>query len=355
MKRKILIIGSSIDVPGGISTVIKNQLESDCSGYSFTHIATYKEGTGGQKIIFFIRALINIAMFVVRKRPEIIHIHVSERGSFWRKMCIICILKPYNGKLVLHHHGAEFISFYEALNPAAKGLVKWVLETVDVNIVLGNSIRRIMMQKISHKAVYKVIYNAVKSPVKNKYEVSGKGILFMSCFEKRKGIQDLTAVIRDLNPCLEKNILFYLCGEGRELEDTVTFIKKCGLEERVVFTGWINAKEKSEIFPKIALHILPSYNEGLPMSVLETMAYGIPNIASSTGAVSETITDGVNGWLFKAGDTGQLKDLILRGMAEEKLRREISIKAYETIKGRFTLERQMGKLKRCYDLLLKVV
>ena len=53
---------------------------------------------------------------------------------------------------------------------------------------------------------------------------------------------------------------------------------------------------KNRIYKTIAINVLPSYNEGLPMSILETMAYGIPSITTNIASIPEVVVDGVNGF-----------------------------------------------------------
>ena len=351
----ILIIGSSLEVSGGISTVIKNQCAMSGETYRYVHIPTYIQGKFMYQIIFFIQAFFKIIVYVLKKKPEIIHIHVSERGSFWRKACIIFTLKFYRGKVVLHHHGAEFIDFFNSLNSLGKILVKKTLLSVSVNFVLGDNLLRIMQKAITARAVYVTVHNGVLPAPRNMYRGSAKGILYMSCFEKRKGIWDLLQVMKELDPYLDKDIKCYLCGCGKGSAGVLSKIRENFLEERIVVLGWIGEREKNRIFQDIAIHVLPSYREGMPMSILETMAYGIPNIAGRAGAVSEIINDKVNGWIFSPGDTKRLKELIQFAMENKKVREIISVEAYETIRTKFSLEQQQRQFEKYYDWLLKAV
>lgn len=100
------------------------------------------------------------------------------------------------------------------------------------------------------------------------------------------------------------------------------------------------------------LNILPSYNEGLPMTILETMAYGIPNIATNIAAIPEAISDGENGFLFEPGDIKRLEVLLLDLISNQEKRINISNAAYETVKNKFGIDIHMQKVLELYNSLL---
>lgn len=84
-----------------------------------------------------------------------------------------------------------------------------------------------------------------------------------------------------------------------------------------MYKGWLDKSKQNEVFSNIALNVLPSYNEGLPMSILETMAYGIPNISTRVAAIPEVISD-KNGYLIYTGDKKALKEAILESFKKNK-------------------------------------
>ena len=96
------------------------------------------------------------------------------------------------------------------------------------------------------------------------------------------------------------------------------------------------------------LHILPSYREVLPMSILETMAYGIPNISTRIASIPEVIEDGVNGFLIEPGDLEALKEKILTLSTDTLLRLKFSQAAYEKTAAKFSLSSNIAALEKIF-------
>ena len=142
-----------------------------------------------------------------------------------------------------------------------------------------------------------------------------------------------------------------LCGDG-ETEQVKALVEQYGLKHRVCHVGWTDGEEKENYLKKAMLHILPSYREVLPMSILETMARGIPNISTGISSIPEVIEDGVNGFLITPGDVGMLKDRILQLVSDQELRMEFSREAYRTIKEKFSLRQNVENMEH---ILLKVI
>ena len=112
--------------------------------------------------------------------------------------------------------------------------------------------------------------------------------------------------------------------------------------------GWINAEDKEDFFSRTMINILPSYHEGLPMTILETMAYGIPNISTNIASIPEVIKNGENGYLIEPGDIESLKKYILLLISNKKKRTEISCEAKKTIDENFSIDKHINNLKKIY-------
>ena len=97
---------------------------------------------------------------------------------------------------------------------------------------------------------------------------------------------------------------------GDASEYVMNFIKDNNLDEMVKFVGWVSGDAKSKILSTTDILVLPSYYEGLPISVLEAMSYAMPVITTPVGGIPEVVTDGVEGTLFTPGDKASLTQAI---------------------------------------------
>jgi glycosyltransferase involved in cell wall biosynthesis len=116
--------------------------------------------------------------------------------------------------------------------------------------------------------------------------------------------------------------------------------------------GYLHGDEKLEIFFESDIFILPSYGEGLPITILEAMAAGLPIIATSVGAIPEIIEDGKNGFLTEAGDYVGLAKKILKLARDMKLRQEMGKNNIEKIERQYNKDLIVSKLSAEYEKLL---
>ena len=98
------------------------------------------------------------------------------------------------------------------------------------------------------------------------------------------------------------------------------------------------------VFSNTLINVLPSYNEGLPMTILESMGYGIPNISTNIAAIPEAITDGVNGFTIEPGDVDSLAEKMKNLILHKDLWVKFSNNAYETAKNEFSIKTHFAQI-----------
>lgn len=281
---------------------------------------------------------------------KIAHLHTAERGSFWRKKFLMDFYHKHGIKVVMHHHAAEFEDFYEKCTEAQKRKVQKALADADVNIVLSKRLVPMIKEK-QPKARVEVLYNAVNTYDNNPYSLDARNVLFMGRLGVRKGTFDLIEAIKRLDKEIPVDVKFYLCGDMGENEVRQK-VKELGIEHRIAHVGWIDGEQKCEFMSKSMINCLPSYNEGLPMTILETMAAGIPNISTNIASIPEVLVDGENGYLITPGDVDALGDRLRKLINEPELRRKFSETSYALVTRDFSLASNIEKLKGLYDSLL---
>jgi len=174
-------------------------------------------------------------------------------------------------------------------------------------------------------------------------------ILFLGRLGKRKGIYDLIDAAKHLK---SRNIEIDLFGDGN-LEEFKKLIEDNNLQEKVKIMGWISGEKKDEVLRNSDIFILPSYSEGLPMSILEAMAVGLPVISTPVGGIPEAVEDGINGFLVKAGDCVELTKKIDLLADDRALREEMGEQGYRIAKEKFDIKIIIKNLQEIYDELLE--
>ena len=346
----ILMCCSSLDTKGGMVSVVKNYLEyKNWQGVKITYIPTHFDTNRFLLIAYFFLRFVQIWYTVKTKKIDIAHLHVAERGSFWRKAFLLSFFHKNGIKVIFHHHGAEFELFYNECSNKDKDKVKKALEEADLNIVLSKRLAETIRIKAPNAHI-SVLYNSVNCYDSNPYNPDSKYILFLGRLGKRKGVFDLLTAIKNLDEKIPKEIKLLLCGDQGE-QMVLEFVKKKDIEHRVEYIGWIDEKMKKKFIPNVMINCLPSYNEGLPMTILETMAAGIPNISTAIASIPEVIKDGENGYLIQPGDIETLSKKILSLISNNALRISFSEKAYQTVSNNFSLSNHIRELKGIYHSL----
>lgn len=355
-KIRVLIIGSDLSVKGGITSVIKSFLESNINGVEFKLLPTYIEGSNLRKINFYLKSLIKYIKAILKKDFDIAHIHMSYKGSFFRKLFIIKINNMFHIKSILHLHGSEFEVFYESSCFIVKKLIKNIFDSSDYVIVLGESWKRVIENISSNKNI-KIFNNSVKTTNKivkwNNEEVR---VLFLGVLLKRKGIYELIdgiKILRDDNSIENKNIKFILAGSGPEEKEIKSLIKNYKLESFVEMVGWINDNEKEEFISSSQIFILPSYNEGLPMAILEAMSYGVPVISTDVGSISEVVINDYTGVLIKKSDSKLISEAIKELIKDKKIWEKYSHSCKKIINDKFNDEEYFKDIYNLYSKLNK--
>ena len=98
--------------------------------------------------------------------------------------------------------------------------------------------------------------------------------------------------------------------------------------------------------------LLPSRNEGTPVSAIETLAAGRPVVASRVGGVPDVVADGIDGYLFPVGDVGAAAEQLARLAADPELRRRMGEQGRERALARYRVPRLVEDVDRLYRALL---
>lgn len=344
---RVLMCCSDLRVKGGMVSVVKNLLAiPDWSSCRITYIPTHVERSRPVKLAYFAVAYLRVLLLLLFGQVDVVHLHVSERGSVYRKAALLKLAKAFGKPVLLHHHGADFDPFFRALSDKDKAYVLRFLEAADTNIVLSGLIREEFLER-APKARYTVLHNSVPMQPENPYHPDGHLIVTLGRLGQRKGTFDLLQALRNLEPELPADIRFCLCGDG-QVEEARALVREYGLEHRLAHIGWISGGDKEALLSDALCHVLPSYREGLPMSILETMSLGIPNISTAIASIPEVIDSGVHGILIQPGDIQALEDALRALCCSRDTRTAMSRMAYDRIRGSFSTAATRERLESIY-------
>jgi len=346
---KVLMVGVHKSTKGGMWTVVDNYLNNKdfCRKYNIKYIASAVSGNPIKRLLYSIWGIIKVFFYTIFHKYDILHVHMSERMSVFRKRIVIKISKIRKSKVIIHMHGAEFETWYKSLNERNKKKVRNTLNGANKILILGEYWKDFISSLVEDENKVEVLYNAVKCPKINMYNCKTNKLLFLGAIGKRKGIFDLIEAMKKIkSERVNTKLLLY----GPDVTDGIEkIIKDSQLEDYIEYRGWLHNEEKAKLFTsEIALNILPSYNEGLPMTILETMSYGIPNITTNIAAIPEVVNSN-NGYINSPGDYEKIAQNIIDFLANKNIRKKLSDKSFNTIYNGFSIEKHIEKISRIYE------
>ena len=175
-------------------------------------------------------------------------------------------------------------------------------------------------------------------------------VCFVGRFSPQKGIRNLVEVMQKTLQ-RSQDIAFVIVGDG-ELRPIV---EACALDfpGHVFVTG--QQECVSDFYVASDVLLLPSITEGLPMTVIEAFAHGLPVVASKVGGVPEIVKDSYNGFLCDQFDTEEMSRCILRILEDAQLRSELGINARTAVEKDFSLESMTQQTYQVYRDLFETI
>lgn len=173
-------------------------------------------------------------------------------------------------------------------------------------------------------------------------------ITWVGRFVPEKG---LVYFLRAMRMVVEEHgdVRFVLVGDGPLRAELVKLVDKLGLTGRVDFVGSIGRVDVAELLSKSSIFVFPSLREGLPLSVLEAMACGVPVVGSDIPGVNDVVKHGENGFLVLPRDSKGLAESVLALLDDDDLRRRFGEEARKVIVDDYGWDIVLGKIEKIYN------
>lgn len=344
---KVLMIGAGRDVRGGVSSVVNSYYDAGLDKMcELTYLPTMQDGSKLKKL--FVAAWARVRFEFLIKKQDILHVHMSADNSFYRKAVFIRKAYREKKKIIIHMHGSTFDLFYkERCNETQKQEVKEIFRMADKVIALSEDWKDFLAAYICEADKIEVIHNAVKMPEPYEKDYTNQNMLFLGILGHRKGTYDLIEVLPEIFEKYPKAHI-YFGGDG-ERARTEQLCREKGILDHVTFLGWVRGAEKEKYLRECSIYVLPTYHEGMPMSILEAMSYGMAVVSTYVGGIPHLIESGENGLLCEAGDKVLLRESLEKLLENQGNRELLGQKAAEKIRDAFNVQRSIEKVLALYE------
>lgn len=343
---KVLMVGPARSVNGGISAVVNNYYKVGLDEkIELSYIGTMEDGTKLHKLKVALCAYVSFIKEV--RSYDIVHVHMASDSSLYRKIPFMYMAKWFEKKMIIHQHGGNFTEFYYSQCSAKRQkFIEKALNKADAFLVVASYLADIF-ENIVPKEKIAVLPNAIEVPSNYEKKIPGKKVLFLGRLCKEKGIRELLEAATELKEEY-KELELYLGGvwEDGDLKEIA--------DENSTFVyqlGWIENQKKEKYLNLCNIFALPTYFEGLPMSLLEAMAHGCACIASAVGGIPQVIEDGKDGILIQPKSKEALKAALREVMSNAKLQEELGKAAAKKVANGYELNKNIEKLLEIYNKL----
>ncbi len=327
------MVGPTLKQQGGMATVENLIMNQPFPSICIHHISSHDEGSLIHRLQVFSSALIKLVLSFLGNNADLIHIHIADKGSVLRKGIIVAVAVLFRKPVIMHTHGCEFHLFFDALPKFSQHLVVWVFQRCKYVITLSESWRNYYLVncKLKQEQVL-LLPNPVELPehLPDRRDSNRVHFVFMGRIGDRKGAFDLIQAFAKLPATHIQQAELTLAGDGL-VEQARELVTNLALNERIYLPGWVSPEQRNQILRSADVFVLPSYNEGLPMAILEAMAWGLPILTTPVGGIPEVITHQQEGFLIEPGNVDQLSVSIQTLIGQENLRLKMGKNARQRV------------------------
>jgi glycosyltransferase involved in cell wall biosynthesis len=252
------------------------------------------------------------SLFQVRQfKPDVVHVFfgIPDGPIGWalKRVYGLPYLISLRGADVPSDEVKRFAKHYKILRP----LVRWLWNDADALVSVSNGLREYAYETTPDLPI-DVIPNAIELSVftpPRKRETTGPvKLLFVGRLNAFKNVESLLESINRLNEMGVDNFELQLIGEGERRANLERLTVEKGLTRQVRFLGWLGRELLVERYRQADLFVTATTWEGMPNTVLEGMACGLPVVATRAAGLDQLVKEGINGYLVDINDSASLAD-----------------------------------------------
>ena len=272
-----------------------------------------KQRQGKFELSYFFLALfgmLKLLFFIVKRNGGVFYFTPAQSMiGFLRFLPAFILAKIFGKRTIVHIHGSRFSRNFNCTNLFFKVLVRFSLIFIDRFILLGESLRQEHQNLLGKSKIY-VCRNGVKAPHLTSHMkgyLKKINVLFLSNLMKDKGILDFFECIKTLN---SERYEFHVAGIIEPAIYDVVNTELEQLKDKVVYHGAVYDDKKAALFNDAHIFVLPSYDEGQPVSIIEAYSYGCAVLTTNVGGVCDIFMQGKNGKYVLSGNPSSIADTL---------------------------------------------
>jgi glycosyltransferase involved in cell wall biosynthesis len=307
------------------------------------------------------RSALRVAALIRSERPHILHTHTAKAGAIARAAAVLAggarppvIVHTFHGHVLKGYFGPARTAFFrrveQSLARTADALVAVSPEVRDELVELGVAPReRFAVIRLGIPLEERLADETGETDYRALYGIP-RASFVVGWVGRMTGVKDTGAVLETVRGVRAQGVDAVLCmvGDGPDREHLEEQAHELGIAKACYFVGY--QEDVAGYYRLFDAFLLPSVNEGTPVSAIEALASGTPVVANRVGGVPDVVRDGVDGFLVDPGDgaVARLAELA----ADAGLRQRMGEAGRTRVVGRYAVTRLVDDVDRLYRALL---
>lgn len=309
------------------------------------------------------RSIVRLAALIRSERPHILHTHTAKAGAIARAAALLAgearrpiVLHTFHGHVLKGYFGPARTAFFRQVE-------RTLARTSDVLVAVSPEVRDELVDLgVAPREKFAVIRLGI--PLEERlgdatadldyrhlYGIPPRAFV-VGWVGRMTGVKDTGAVLEIVRAARELGVDAVLCmvGDGPDRERLEQLAHDLEIARACYFVGY--QPEVAGFYRLFDAFVLPSVNEGTPVSAIEALASGTPVIANRVGGVPDVIRDGTDGFLIERGDVGGAAEKLAALAINSELRMTLGESGRARVLERYSVTRLVDDVDRLYRALI---
>ena len=315
-----------------------------------------------------LQATLRLARLIKRMRPQILDTHTAKAGAVGRMAAVLAgdarppiVVHTFHGHVLRGYFGPVRSFFFRALE-------RWLARRTTALIAVSPEVRDDLVRLgVAPREKFAVVRLGIElaervaeSPLSRNGRAETRRLLgiapesfVVGWIGRMTGVKRTGDVLLAFKHLRDRGVDSWLClvGDGPDRELLERRAHELGIMRRVLFVGY-----QDDVAPYYAAFdaiVLPSANEGTPVSAIEALAAARPVVATRVGGVPDVVREGEDGFLVEPGDVVKLAERLAQLADDDELRKRMGDAGRSRVLPRYAVDRLVDDVDRLYQSLLQ--
>jgi glycosyltransferase involved in cell wall biosynthesis len=310
-----------------------------------------------------LRSAVRLASLIRTERPHVLHTHTAKAGAIARAAAMLAgdarppvVVHTFHGHVLKGYFGPGRTAFFRRVEQT-------LARTADVLVAVSPEVRDELVELgIAPREKFAVIRLGIPleerlgdptadADYRGAYGIPADSFV-VGWVGRMTGVKDTGAVLDIVGAAREQGVNAVLCmvGDGPDRVRLEQRAHDLGIARSCYFVGY--QEDVAGYYRLFDAFLLPSVNEGTPVSAIEALASGTPVVANRVGGVPDVVRDGVDGFLVEQGDVVAAGQRIAALARDARLRKKLGGAGRARVLERYAVSRLVDDVDRLYRALL---